>query len=97
MQSENAGGYLIFKIDEQKNQIVVARTGVPPAHDDFVEAFPEREPRYAVNVVQYSAHRDDDIRAVTVFSLWLPTDSPVKAQMVYTSSAAAAPFAERSL
>lgn len=41
--------YVIFKIDEKKNEVVVDKTGGPAeSYDDFAESLPENDCRYAV-------------------------------------------------
>lgn len=41
--------YVIFKIDEKKNEVVVEKTGGPAeSYNDFAESLPENDCRYAV-------------------------------------------------
>lgn len=41
--------YVIFKIDEKKNEVVVEKTGGPAeSYDDFTASLPENDCRYAV-------------------------------------------------
>lgn len=41
--------YVIFKIDEKRNEVVVEKTGGPTENnEDFAESLPENDCRYAV-------------------------------------------------
>ena len=49
LQRKKAHRYVIFKIDEKKNQVVVDKTGTPAeSYEDFTLALPENDCRYAV-------------------------------------------------
>lgn len=49
LQRKKAHRYVIFKIDEKKNQVVVEKTGSPAeSYEDFTSALPENDCRYAV-------------------------------------------------
>lgn len=49
LQRKKVHRYVIFKIDEKKNEVVVEKTGCPAeSYDDFTAALPENDCRYAV-------------------------------------------------
>ncbi|MCE5167088.1 hypothetical protein HAX54_036579, partial [Datura stramonium] len=49
LQRKKVHRYVIFKIDEKKNEVVVEKTGGPAeSYDDFTAALPESDCRYAV-------------------------------------------------
>lgn len=49
LQRKKVYRYLIFKIDEKKNEVVVEKTGGPAeGYEDFTASLPENDCRYAV-------------------------------------------------
>lgn len=49
LQRKKAHRYVIFKIDDKKNEVVVEKTGSPAeSYDDFTLALPENDCRYAI-------------------------------------------------
>lgn len=49
LQRKKAYRYVIFKIDEKKNEVVVEKTGKPSEnYEDFTASLPENDCRYAV-------------------------------------------------
>lgn len=49
LQRKKAHRYVIFKINENKNEVVVDKTGSPSeSYEDFTSALPENDCRYAV-------------------------------------------------
>ncbi|KVI12375.1 Actin-binding, cofilin/tropomyosin type [Cynara cardunculus var. scolymus] len=49
LQRKKAHRYVIFKIDEKKNEVVVERTGSPAeSYQDLTSALPDNDCRYAV-------------------------------------------------
>lgn len=49
LQRKKVHRYVIFKIEEKKNEVVVEKTGAPgESYDDFAAALPESDCRYAV-------------------------------------------------
>lgn len=49
LQRKKAYRYVIFKIDDKKNEVVVEKTGGPAEnYDDFTSSLPENDCRYAI-------------------------------------------------
>lgn len=49
LQRKKTHRYVIFKIDEKKNEIIVDKTGTPAEnYEDFTLALPENDCRYAI-------------------------------------------------
>merc|ERR1712159_446242 len=75
--------FVIFKIDS--SSIVVASEGAPTASfDEFVEALPENEPRYAVFDFDYD--KDGCKKSKIMFVTWNPDTAPIRQKMIYASS-----------
>ncbi|PKA48074.1 Actin-depolymerizing factor [Apostasia shenzhenica] len=71
--------FIIFKIDEKTQQIMVDHLGQPEdSYDDFTACLPANECRYAVF--------DFDFKSKIFFIAWSPDTSRVRSKMLYASS-----------
>jgi len=83
LKSKRKYKFVTYKIEN--NSIVVATEGAPTASfDDFIEALPESEPRYAV--FDFEFDRDGCKKSKIVFVTWVPDTSPIRSKMLYASS-----------
>lgn len=77
--------YIIYKI-ENKKQIVIEKEGAKEeTYDDFVNAIPKDEPRYAVVDFEYTTE-DGRKQEKLVFVFWSPDEGKVQNKMLYASS-----------
>jgi cofilin len=78
--------YIIFKIDQVAQQIILERTGGPEAtYEDFASHLPEDDCRYGV--YDFDFVTDDNCQKSKIFFVaWSPDTSRVKAKMTYASS-----------
>lgn len=71
LQRKKVHRYVIFKIDEKKNEVVVEKTGDPAEnYDDFTSALPENDCRYAVYDFDY-VNSDNCQKSKIFFLAWL--------------------------
>ncbi|KAG2719136.1 hypothetical protein I3843_03G246500 [Carya illinoinensis] len=78
--------YVIFKVDENKKEVVVEKTGGPAEnYDDFTAALPENDCRYAV--YDYDFVTSDNCQKSKIFFIaWSPSSSRIRAKMLYATS-----------
>lgn len=69
--------YVIFKIDEKKNEVVVDKTGGPAQdYHDFAESLPQNDCRYAV--YDFDFVTTDKCRKSKIFFIaWLVRNSTI--------------------
>ncbi|EFJ18573.1 hypothetical protein SELMODRAFT_230142 [Selaginella moellendorffii] len=86
LQRKKAYRYLIFKIDDATNEVVVEKTGAPAeSYDDFAACLPESDCRYAV--FDFDFVTEDLCQKSKIFFIaWSPDLSRVKNKMIYASS-----------
>ncbi|XP_058101658.1 actin-depolymerizing factor-like [Magnolia sinica] len=78
--------YVIFKIDEQKKEVVVEKTGGPAeSYDDFTAALPENDCRYAVYDFDFVTAENCQ-KSKIFFIAWSPSISRIRAKMLYATS-----------
>ena len=78
--------YIIFKITDTNDKIVVDKTAAPSAsYADFVNDLPKDECRYAVFDLAYQSEDGSD-RNKLVYIQWSPDVAKIKNKMLYTSS-----------
>merc|ERR1719231_224526 len=75
MEFKIDGGKFVLEADEPKEK----------TYEDFVNALPENEPRYAVVDFNYSTD-DGRPQDKLLFIAWSPDDCGVKPKMLYSSS-----------
>ncbi|WMV49365.1 hypothetical protein MTR67_042750 [Solanum verrucosum] len=78
--------YLVFKIDESVQQVVVEKVGgQAETHDDFANSMPPSECRYAV--FDYDWTTDENVQKSRIFFVaWSPETARVRSKMLYASS-----------
>jgi len=76
--------YIVFKLSDDKKQIVVAKTSKDADYDNFIADLPENECRYAVYDFDYDT--EEGKRSKICFYTWSPDTAPVRSKMVYASS-----------
>ncbi|KAL6527689.1 hypothetical protein OROMI_029500 [Orobanche minor] len=78
--------YVIYKIDEEKNEVVVEKTGGPAeSYDDFSESLPENDCRYAI--YDFDFVTSENCRKSKIFFFaWSPATSRVRAKVLYATS-----------
>lgn len=86
LQRKKVHRYVIFKIDEQKNEVVVDKTGSPAEnYEDFTLALPQNDCRYAV--YDYDFVTTDNCQKSKIFFIaWSPAISRIRAKMLYATS-----------
>ncbi|KAK4441591.1 Actin-depolymerizing factor [Sesamum alatum] len=78
--------YVIFKIDEKKNEVVVEKTGGPAEnYDDFAESLPENDCRYAVYDFDFVTSENCQ-KSKIFFIAWSPAISRIRSKMLYATS-----------
>jgi len=89
LQRKKVFRYIVFKIDEKAQQIVVEKSGGPDAtYEEFVSSLPEKDCRYGVYDFDFTSE-DGDIscqKSKIFFIAWSPDTSRVRAKMIYASS-----------
>uniref|UniRef100_A0A5B7CAQ9 Putative actin-depolymerizing factor-like n=1 Tax=Davidia involucrata TaxID=16924 RepID=A0A5B7CAQ9_DAVIN len=86
LQRKKVHRYVIFKIDEKKNEVVVETTGGPAEnYDDFTAALPENDCRYAVYDFDFVTSENCQ-KSKIFFIAWSPAISRIRAKMLYATS-----------
>ncbi|QDZ25306.1 actin-depolymerizing factor [Chloropicon primus] len=84
LKSKRKYKYVTYKIDN--DCIVVANEGAPNAgFDEFTEALPENDPRYAVFDFEWET-KDGCKKSKIVFVTWVPDTAKIRNKMLYASS-----------
>ncbi|KAJ0053639.1 hypothetical protein Pint_00404 [Pistacia integerrima] len=78
--------FIVFKIDEQIQQVTVEKVGSPEeTYDDFTNSLPANECRYAVFDFDFTT--EENVQKSKIFFIaWAPDTSRVRSKMVYSSS-----------
>ncbi|KAJ0111787.1 hypothetical protein Patl1_00418 [Pistacia atlantica] len=78
--------FIVFKIDEQIQQVTVEKVGSPEeTYDDFTNSLPANECRYAVFDFDFTT--EENVQKSKIFFIaWAPDTSRVRSKMVYASS-----------
>ncbi|WOL18080.1 actin-depolymerizing factor [Canna indica] len=86
LQRKKVHRYVIFKIDDKKNEVVVEKTGAPGEnYDDFTAAMPENDCRYAV--YDYDFVNEDNCQKSKIFFIaWSPSVARIRAKVLYATS-----------
>nr|XP_043618912.1 actin-depolymerizing factor-like [Erigeron canadensis]XP_043618913.1 actin-depolymerizing factor-like [Erigeron canadensis] len=86
LQRKKAHRYVIFKIDDNKNEVVVDKTGSPSeSYEDFISELPENDCRYAVFDFDFVTS-DNCQKSKIFFIAWSPESSQIRAKMLYATS-----------
>ncbi|PIN00835.1 Actin depolymerizing factor [Handroanthus impetiginosus] len=86
LKRKKAHRYVIFKIDEKKNEVVVDKIGDPTeSYNDFAESLPVNDCRYAV--YDFDFVTSENCRKSKIFFIaWSPAISRIRARMLYATS-----------
>lgn len=78
--------YVIYMIDEKKQEVVVEKTGGPgESYDDFAASLPVNDCRYAV--YDFDFVTEDNCQKSKIFFIsWSPSVSRIRAKMLYATS-----------
>ncbi|KAL3626428.1 hypothetical protein CASFOL_029977 [Castilleja foliolosa] len=86
LQRKKVYRYVIFKIDENKKEIVVEKTGGPAeSYQDFAASLPENDCRYAVYDFDYVTSENCQ-KSKIFFVAWSPSTSRIRSKMLYATS-----------
>ncbi|KAJ8765170.1 hypothetical protein K2173_011430 [Erythroxylum novogranatense] len=86
LQRRRLHRYVIFKIDESKNEVVVEKTGGPAeSYDDFSASLPENDCRYAVYDFDFVTSENCQ-KSKIFFIAWSPSVSHIRSKMLYATS-----------
>ncbi|KAL2649822.1 hypothetical protein R1flu_017950 [Riccia fluitans] len=86
LQRKKIFRFIIFKIDEAAQKIVVEKTGGPEqTYDDFTKCMPENDCRYGVYDFDFVTE-DNCQKSKIFFIAWAPDTSRIKPKMMYASS-----------
>lgn len=78
--------YIIFKIDEKVQEIMVEKTGAPnESYDAFSSSLPDNDPRFGVFDLDFLSEDNRPLSKI-FFIAWSPDTARVKAKMLYASS-----------
>lgn len=83
---KDAPNYIIYRISDDKTQIVIDTKGRAATYDEFTELLPENECRYAVYDFDYELAGGAGKRAKIIFYTWAPDTTPIRNKMIYASS-----------
>ncbi|XP_051120700.1 actin-depolymerizing factor-like [Andrographis paniculata] len=86
LKRKKAHRYVIFRIDENKNEVVVDKTGgSAESYTDFSESLPENDCRYAVYDFDFVTAENCQ-KSKIFFIAWAPATSRIRAKMLYATS-----------
>ncbi|KAJ1976650.1 cofilin [Dimargaris verticillata] len=85
LKSKRAFKYVIYKLSDDKKEIVVDSKSDNADYDDFVAALPPKDCRYAVYDFEYE-RANEGKRNKICFFIWSPDEAPIKSKMLYASS-----------
>ncbi|KAI7898465.1 uncharacterized protein BX663DRAFT_461812 [Cokeromyces recurvatus] len=77
--------YIIFKLSDNNQEIVVDKTSDNLDYDSFLADLPPNEPRYAVYDFEYEKPGEGKRSKITFYA-WIPDTSKVRQKMLYASS-----------
>ncbi|KAH7365526.1 hypothetical protein KP509_18G032900 [Ceratopteris richardii] len=86
LKSKRLYRYIIYKIDDKSQQIVVEKLGAPDeTYDAFTGSLPEKDCRYAI--YDYDFVTEENCQKSKIFFVaWSPDVSRVRTKMLYASS-----------
>ncbi|KAL4287825.1 hypothetical protein AHAS_Ahas19G0224900 [Arachis hypogaea] len=86
LQRKKVHRYVIFKIDENKKEVVVEKTGGPAeSYDDFTASLPENDCRYAVYDFDFVTAENCQ-KSKIFFIAWSPSVARIRPKMLYATS-----------
>ncbi|CAN6634276.1 cofilin [Trichomonascus vanleenenianus] len=78
--------YIIYRVSDDKTQIIVEKTSKDADYEKFTADLPENESRYAIYDFEYELSAGEGKRNKIIFMMWSPDTASVKSKMVYASS-----------
>ena len=78
--------YIIYRISDDKTEIIIDKKGRTETYDEFTELLPENECRFAVYDFDYELPGGAGKRAKIIFYTWAPDTTPIRNKMVYATS-----------
>nr|CAB3447446.1 unnamed protein product [Digitaria exilis] len=86
LKAKRSFRFIVFKINEKVQQVVVDRLGEPgESYEDFTACLPADECRYAV--FDFDFVTDENCQKSKIFFIsWAPDTSRVRSKMLYASS-----------
>ncbi|ERN05268.1 hypothetical protein AMTRI_Chr08g208550 [Amborella trichopoda] len=86
LKTKRSHRFIVFKIDEKIQQVMVEKLGQPnDTYDDFAASLPPDECRYAV--FDFDFVTDENCQKSKIFFIaWSPDTSRVRSKMLYASS-----------
>ncbi|CAN8247588.1 unnamed protein product [Cochlearia groenlandica] len=86
LQRKKTHRYVVFKIDETKQQVVVDKTGdTTETYDDFLASLPDNDCRYAVYDFDFVTSENCQ-KSKIFFIAWSPSTSRIRSKMLYATS-----------
>ncbi|XP_042964477.1 actin-depolymerizing factor-like isoform X2 [Carya illinoinensis] len=86
LKAKRSHRFIVFKIEEKKQQVIVEKVGRPDeTYDDFTASMPPNECRYAVFDFDFITI-DNCQKSKIFFIAWSPDTSKVRSKMLYASS-----------
>ncbi|KAF9079072.1 cofilin, partial [Mortierella sp. AM989] len=76
--------YIIYKLNDAMDSIVVEKEAATDTYDDFLADLPENDCRYAVYNFDYNT--PEGVRNKIVFYTWASNVASLKHKMIYASS-----------
>ncbi|KAJ1942444.1 cofilin [Linderina macrospora] len=73
--------YIIYKLNDSKDEIVVGKTSEAIGHDTFLEDLPENKYRWAVYNFEYT--QGEGVNSKFLFISWLPENVTSQERMLY--------------
>ncbi|XVF52876.1 hypothetical protein PTKIN_Ptkin05aG0053800 [Pterospermum kingtungense] len=86
LKAKRSYRFIVFKIEEKIQQVVVEKVGVPgESYEDLSASLPANECRYAVYDFDFTT--DENCQKSKIFFIaWSPDTSRVRSKMLYASS-----------
>lgn len=78
--------YIIYRVNDDKTEIVIDKEGRTDKYDEFVDLLPENDCRYAVYDFTFDLPNGEGHRSKIVFITWSPDTTPIRSKMIYASS-----------
>ncbi|KIY73841.1 actin depolymerizing factor [Cylindrobasidium torrendii FP15055 ss-10] len=77
--------YIIYRINNEKTEIVVEKTSDSASYDEFIADLPETECRWAVYDFEFEKEGEGKRNKICFF-MWSPDDAKIKDKMLFASS-----------
>ncbi|XP_065858943.1 actin-depolymerizing factor-like [Euphorbia lathyris] len=86
LKAKRSYRYIVFKIEDGVQQVVVEKLGQPKgSFDDFTASLPANECRYAVFDFDFTTNENVP-KSKIIFVAWSPATAKVRSKMLYASS-----------